>query len=50
MHWRHNVSCEADTEFLFIIMQNFGMELICLKGLQEQKMDLMNRSAHVMLY
>lgn len=44
------MSCEADTEFVFIMMQNFGMELVCLKGLQEQKMDLMTRSARAMLY
>jgi hypothetical protein len=40
----------AETEFVFIMMQNFGVQLICLRGLQEQKMDLMNRSARAMLY
>ena len=42
--------CEADTEFVFSMMQNFGMELVCLKGLKEQKVDLMTRSARAMLY
>jgi hypothetical protein len=44
------LSCEAETEFAFIMKQNFGIELVCLKGLQEQKMDLRSRSTRPVIY